>query len=229
MIDIDTPVYFTAPDGVRYRVTVSYDSDTDSPRTWDNVTTMHTYDSRYNSPDGKVCADRRHHIVHPIIPADYLESGMVDMRRVRRWVNLFGSEQQGIVAIAGLHRGSDGTLSISFKGDDSPEWEADGYIAITSDRWAAMMGDTSASLDLFEQVMTSEVDVYNKWAQGEFTRVLVEREQGWQAIDAGGVLGDEDRTMTTWEFENAVGGFDDEDAAFEAGVELLPEGSDRED
>jgi len=226
MIDIDTPVYFTAPDGQRYRVTVSYDSDTDSPRTWTNGTIMHTFDSSYNSPDGERCQDRRHNQIHPLIPGDYVEGGTVDMRRARRYVTLFDAD---CIAIAGLHRGHDGTLSLSFAGDNSQYWETDGYIMITSDTWAETMGEETVSLDMVEQIMTQEVDVYNKWASGEFTSVLVEREQGWQAIDAGGVLGDEDRTMTTWEVEHAVGGFDDGDAAFEDGVAALPDGSDREE
>ena len=226
MIDIDTPVYFTAPDGARYRVTVRYDSDTESPRGWTNGTIMHTFDSNWNSPDGKVCDDPRHRAVHPLIPGDYVEGGTVDMRRARRYVTLFDAD---CIAIAGLHRGHDGTLSISLAGDRSPYWEADGYIMITSDSWAETMGEASVSLDMIEQIMKQEVEVYNKWQQGEFTTVLVEREQAWHAVGPGGTVPDEEREMTTWEVENAVGGFDDEDAAFEAGVELLPEGSDRED
>ena len=81
MIDIDTPVYFTAPDGQRYRVTVRYDSDTDSPRTWTNGSVIHTFDSDYVSPDGERCQDRRHRQIHPLIPGDYVEGHWVDMRR----------------------------------------------------------------------------------------------------------------------------------------------------
>jgi hypothetical protein len=185
---------------------------------------MHTFDINYNSPDGTVCDDRRHRQIHPLIPAEYVEGGMVDMRRARKYVTLFDAD---CIALAGLHRGHDGTLSISFKYDGSMYWETDGYIMITSDTWAETMGEESVSLDRIEQIMQQEVDVYNKWAQGEFTSVLVERELYWTRVDASD-SGDYD-TMTTWDVENAVGGFDDEDAAFAAGVDLLPDGSDREE
>jgi hypothetical protein len=223
MIDIDSPVYYTAPDGSRYRVTVSYDSDTDSPRTWTNGSVIHTFDNEYVSPDGERCQDRRHHVVHPIIPADYVEGKWVDMRRARRWVNLFGPAAD-VLFIVGIDRGHDGTLSVS------EDVETTGYAVVTPETWE----DTQGASEPFDRAMAlrmieAEIEVYNRWAQGEFTSVLVEREQGWQAIGAGGVLGDEDRTMTTWEVENAVGGFDDEDAAFEAGVEFLPDDSVRDE
>jgi hypothetical protein len=222
-IDIDTPVYFTAPDGARYRVTVSYNSDSDSPRTWSNVTTMHTFGTDYTSPDGERCQDRRHRQIHPLIPAEYVEGHWVDMRRATRWVNLFGASA-GILAIAGLDRGHDGTLSI----DTSGTGETNGYIVITAESWAEMMGDTLMDVELVGKIEQQEVDVYNKWAAGEFTMFLIEREMNWQAVDADGNVTDEDRTMTTWETVEAVGGFDDEDDAMEQAVEMLPEGAERE-
>jgi hypothetical protein len=225
MIDIDTPVYFTAPDGARYRVTISYDTDTDSPRTWSNVCTMHTFDARWNSPDGKVCDDPRHRQIHPLIPAEYVESGWVDMRRATRWVNLFGRSAD-ILAIAGLDRDPrDGTLDLDTSAGD----EREGYVVITSDSWAECMGDEPFNVEAADSIMRSEVEVYNKWVRGEFTSFLVECEQEWQAIGAGGVLSDEDRTMTTWEFVNAVGGFDDEEYALSEAISSLPDGTVAED
>lgn len=223
MIDIDTPVYFTAPDGSRFRITVRYDTDTESPRTWTNGSVIHTFDSDYVSPDGERCQDRRHRQIHPLIPGDYVEGRWVDMRRAERYVNLFGPAV-GILTIVGIDRGHDGTLSVS------SDTETGGYAVVTLETW----NDTQGPSEPFDhavalRMIEAEVEVYNRWQQGEFTSVLVEREQGWQAIDAGGVLGDEDRTMTTWEVEHAVGGFDDEDAAFEDGVSALPDGSDREE
>jgi hypothetical protein len=219
MIDIDTPVYFTTDDG-RYRITVSYDSDTDSPRTWTNGTIMHTFDSRWNSPDGKVCDDPRHRAVHPLIPSEYVEGGRVDMRRARRWVNLFADD---ILDIVSLHRGHDGTLSFDRDTDD-----AEGYAVITQDSWAETMGGSEPfHVENADEMIAGEISVYNTWANGEFTSYLVEREQGWQAVDSGGNV--VEGTMTSWEFEGAVGGFDDDEYAFSEAVDSLPPGAERED
>lgn len=216
MFDIDTPVHFSTEDG-RYRITISYDSDTDSPRTWTNGTVMHTFDSRWNSPDGTRCDDRRHNAVHPLIPAEYVEGGRVDMRRARRWVNLFGASA-GILDIVSLHRGHDGTLST-----DRDTEDAEGYAVITEDSWAETMGGSEPfSLDTANEMITAEVDVYNKWANGEFTSYLVERQLNWTRVDS-------DETMTTWDVEGAVGGFDDEEYAFSEAVDSLPAGAERED
>ena len=223
MIDIDTPVYFTAPDGARYRVTVSYDQDTDSPRTWTNGSVIHTFDSGWNSPDGERCQDRRHHVVHPIIPGEYVEGRWVDMRRAERYVNLFGPAA-GILTIVGINRSHDGTLSTELYGatHSAGDAETNGYAVVTTETWEDTQGkavpfDRAVALSMIK----AEVDVYNKWAQGEFTLVTVERALHWTREDS-------DDTMTTWADIECVGGFDDEDAAFEAGVEMLPEGSDRE-
>jgi hypothetical protein len=90
------------------------------------------------------------------------------------------------------------------------------------------MGEIPYDPATAREMMQAEVDVYNKWANGEFTSYLVEREQSWQALDADGNVV-EDRTMTSWDVEGAVGGFDDEAYAFEEAVESLPEGTEREE
>jgi hypothetical protein len=229
MIDIDEPVYFTSPEG-RYRVTVSYDSDTDSPRTWTNGSVIHTFDSNWNSPDGERCQDRRHRQVHPVIPAEYVEGHWVDMRRAERYVNLFGPAA-GILTIVGINRSHDGTLSTELYGaaHNSGDVETNGYAVVTTESWEETQGkaipfDREIALRMIE----SEIEVYNKWQQGEFTMVTVEREVHWQEIGPDGVLGPEGSTMTTWDTTEVVGGFDDADAAFEQGSEMLPEGSERE-
>jgi hypothetical protein len=218
MIDIDTPVYFTAPDGKRYRVTVGYDQDMDSPRTWTNGSVIHTFDNDYNSPDGKVCDDRRHRQIHPLIPGDYVEGRWVDMRRATRWVNLFGPAEN-VLAIVGIDRGHDGTLSIDAGGVE----ETSGYAVVTTETWEDTQGKAVPfDREIALSMIRGEVEVYNKWAQGEFTMVEVAEQVEWKRTDS-------DETMMTWCITESVGGFDDEDAAFEQGVEFLPEGSDRED
>lgn len=222
MIDIDTPVYFTAPDGVRYRVTVRYDETAESPRDWTNGSIIHTFDSDWVSPDGDVCQDRRHRQIHPLIPAEYVEGNWVDMRRAERYVNLFGPAA-GILAIVGIDRAHDGTLSTG-------TGETSGYAVVTPETWEETQGagalfDSSIAMSM----INNEIEVYNLWQLGGFTDVLVEREMYWQEMGPDGTLGPEDSTMTTWDVTECIGGFDDADAAFEQGVELLPEGSDRED
>jgi hypothetical protein len=231
-MDVITTEYHTGPDRVGYRILIVRDTDASSPREDSNVTTMHTFDRDYISPDGALCQDRHHRQVHPIIPSEYVEDGRVDMRRARRWVNLFG-RASGILAFAGLdhERGGvyAGTLGVT---DDD---ETIGYIAVTRQGWQECMGDESPlSGDEFTpsaaRVMQSEVEAYNRWASGEYVGFIVQRQVRWvrqDAIDDEGAGYEATDTMTTWEdVEDAsIWGIDDEDYALQEARSFLPTGS----
>lgn len=253
MSDVITTEHYTAPDGTRYRIQLHPDTDASSPRGDSNVTTMHTFDRGWFSPDGELCQDRYHHRqVHPIIPAQYVQDGRVDMRRARRWVALFG-KAAGILAIDALHRvpggNYEGTLVVGNGWRRDPD-AADGYIAVTQAGWDECMGDSplaggpwlltskgAPDPDNSEgnrtpsatEVMQQEVEAYNHWANGEYVGFTVQQQVKWVRADAIGnesAYDDED-TMSSWaDVEDAsLWGIDDEEYALEEARMFLPDGS----
>lgn len=236
MTDVITTEHYTAPDGTRYRIQLHPDTDASSPRGDSNVTTMHTFDRGWFSPDGELCQDRYHHRqVHPIIPAQYVQDGAVDMRRARRWVALFGKDA-GILAIDALHRvpggNYEGTLVVGNGWRRDPD-AADGYIAVTQAGWDECMGDSPLAGDDFTpsaaKVMQQEVEAYNRWANGEYVGFTVQQQVKWVRADAIGnesAYDDED-TMSSWaDVEDAsLWGIDDEAYALDEARMFLPDGS----
>lgn len=246
--DATSTTFYRSPDGDTYRVTVVPDADASSPRENDNATVIHTFDSHWLSPDRDNVNGRES--VTPLVPRDYVEDGRADMRRIRKWVALFGqSPDVGILAIAGVERieggWAEGGLTIT-----TNDGRADGYVAITRESWDMCMGaDCSLDgspwmLDEFgkpdpastrrtpsaREVMTRDVAEYSRWAAGESVGVIVERETTWvraDSIDNEGAHDDDDE-MRTWEQveDGALWGIDDESYALEwATGEILPTGS----
>lgn len=230
---------YVAPDGARYRVRILQDPDASSPRENDNPTVIHTFDSHWISPDGEPERNGSR-TPRPLIPGDYLYGNQVDMRRARRWVNLFG-KAEGILAIAGVERiqggWAEGGLRIT-EDDD----RAVGYVAITAKAWEMCMGDTPLEGDpagaehrspSATEVMAQDVAEYSRWAAGEYVGFVageyvgfvVERAVTWvpkDSIDCDGAP-----EMVTWEQleDGALGGIDDEAYALTKALMYLPTGS----
>ncbi len=82
-------------------------------------------------------------------------------------------------------------------------------------------GNRTPSVD---EVITQEVEAYNRWARSEYVGYVVEQETTWQALDASGQVGEEYRTMTTWETVDSCWGFDDPEYATREAEGNLPDG-----
>ena len=101
----------------------------------------------------------------------------------------------------------------------------DGVAYVTREAWEATRGTGEYTDREARDAIRGEVENYNQYARGEVCGFIVERQQGWQAIGADGTLGDEDKTMTTWEDEESVWGFYSTEDAMSEGRAYLPEGA----
>jgi hypothetical protein len=211
---IDTKFY-KGTSGKFYKIEQYPEYDHDGPRGWDNATVMLTFGGDYSSPDSN--GD------YPF-PSDYISTGYwrgageVDMRRLRKWVALFGAEV-GILDIAAIGRGYDGTLSIDWDAED----EYEGVIMITRKSWGMCMGETPLEGETWpdgrkvpsaREVMQSDVDAYNNWIEGNWV---------WVAVHEGVPLFDREGNYVTtnWDHTESLGGIDDANYAWEAGVDMI--------
>jgi hypothetical protein len=187
---------------------------------------MQTWESNYTSPDGKDV-----NLGLPFTPecrgaCRGTHDEEVSMRRLRRYVNLFGKHPSvGVLAVQGLRRNYDGTLSIDDYTDDDNGHSLIGIIAVTTKSWEMCMGDSPLEgrftdggnrVPSAAEVMQQDVEAYNRWAEGEYVGYVVEKAVTW-------VNGD--RTLITWEEEDALWGIDDDKYAWEEAVGALPEGA----
>ena len=207
--------YFTAPSGTAYRLHLEQDIDAESPRENDcNIATLITFDARYNSPDGKLCADRYHRTVHSPFPGEYAHREGVDVRRMRKYAALFMPE---ILTVTGLdHRGLDGTLAIT-EGD-----HAIGVAFVTREDWVEAMGEDDGIWPCTPlEAIEAEVKDYNNWATGEYVGFVVEQARPFVKTYVGGPssLG------IDWVETDSVWGFDDPEYALDEAKACLPEGS----
>lgn len=212
--------YHRAPDGTFYRVHTEPDTDAESPRGYDNVTTMVTWDSRYLSPDRYQQGTRE-------LPADDIGAESLfdatdtdPARRLHLYVKLYRPDV--LAAVPLVRSGYDGTIGT----DESGTGHLIGVGYVTTDDWAKMMGETptdgSTGSPTPLAAIEQDVEIYNTWARGEYVGYVVEQAHVWS--DTIG------NTMATWEDAedadpSSVWGFDDEAYARQEAVATLPNGT----
>lgn len=197
-----------------YRVHLEPDPDAQTPREYDNLSTLITFGGRYTSPDGKVCDDRGHRQVHSPFPSELASRDSVEVRRLQKYAALFMPE---VLFVTGLRRDYDGTLSTT-----DNEGGVEGVAFVTREDWDLLMGAdspiTGGSVTPASAI-EEEVAIYNKWASGEYVGFVVERRELWIHSK------DQLTTMFTWGDTDSVWGFDDEKYALSQAVGTLPDGS----
>lgn len=201
--------YYRAPNGDTFRVHLEQDPDASSPREYDNLSTLVTWDSRYLSPDrdGESVYD---------LPRDLLNGDGNAARKLAKYVALFRPDVLYMVPL--VRNGYDGSLVAD---PNDVHNNHDGLAYVTAADWKLMMGDTpsdgTASLTP-AQAIEQELTTYNAWAAGEYVGYVVEKAHRW--TDADG-----DVTYTWDDTEMACWGIDDEDYAWQAAFDTLPTGT----
>lgn len=202
--------YYHGPaEGEFYRVHLEQDPDASTPREYDNLSTLVTWDSRYLSPDrdGESMYD---------LPRDLLNGDGNAVRKLAKYVALFRPDVLYMVPL--VRNGYDGGLSTDATDRHNNH---DGLAYVTAADWKLLMGDTPSDgtrgltpAEAIEQ----EVELYNSWAAGEYVGYIVERAHRW--TDADG-----ERTYTWDDTDMACWGIDDRDYAWQAAFDALPDGS----
>jgi hypothetical protein len=212
---------YTAPDGVAWRIAIFQDTDADSPRSDrdTNMAELLTSTRSYHSPDH----ENKH--ADPVGVMEHSADGWSWTSRMR---GLYLAARTDVVGWAMLDQNErDGSLSVDFYADSSDIGTEmhDGVAYIMRDRWDEMMGADYDGPITPADVIRQEVELYNTWCEGGFCGFVVEHEQGWQAMNHDGTLGEEGRTLITWEESpdgSSCWGFDSEEAALEEARTYLP-------
>lgn len=204
---------FRTPDGKRFRVSIYPDYDIypdyypESPRDmYENIALLLSNVRDYNSPDKGDVEDYA-----PFTRTGHYGSTMIDCRRTTRYINLFRPDVLAHAYFGQGDRGLDGPYFIDGTyGNWDPEW-AYGIAVVTRESWDRMMGADYAGEVTPRQVIESEVEAFNRWAQGYYCGFVVEE---IKTCD----LGEEH-----FEHLDSCLGFDDADYAMDEGKGCLPD------
>lgn len=196
----DNITFYRAPSGDYFRVTIDPDESATSPREWTNVTTLVSWNDRYESPDQTGLSEN----LAPWVPSEYVGRSGVDSRRAAKWMALF---EPDILAFVFLQRDPDGRLQFDTEASDRRHYEGIGVV--TRQSWNECMGEDYSGDVKPADMFASEVEVYNAWATGEFAGYLVEK-----------------LTNHGWQIDESCAGFESFDIALEMAIdEELPDGS----
>lgn len=213
---------YTAPDGTAWRVFVVQDESPESPRDWDNTAQLLTKTRSYHSPDHGRDAD-------PLGIMDKTAEGWGWSSRMR---GLYLAARTDVLAWAMLDQSErDGSLYLTFYDNsaDIGETMHDGVAYVTREAWEATRGTGEYTDREARDAIRGEVDSFNQYARGEVCGFVVEQQVTWQALNADGTLGDEGRTMDTWELVESVWGFYSTEDAMSEGRASLPDGAVKND
>jgi hypothetical protein len=181
-----------------YRITISYDDCAESPREWDNVSTMLCWHSHYNLGDEQVDTDRYNNFEEII--ADLVEEHGQIM-----WMPLYLYDHSGL-AIS--------TSAARFSAIDSAGWDwgCVGIAYIPHSKIIANWsnekdGVTEDALNKAENSVKAEVEVYDDYVKGFVYCVSVEDADGNYVDSLGGIFGcDEARqeavAMAEWHWNH---------------------------
>jgi len=136
---------------------IQYDEDCESPREWSNLGYFITVDSRYNSPDknkelediiketGEEATSQENHM--EMIKTDY------------EWEN----SENKVIAIYPISKYEHSGISYSLGTAHGFDYSNNGFYIITTETQKEM----GTKKKDFERVIQSELDLYNKWCNGE--------------------------------------------------------------
>lgn len=158
-----------------YHLHITHDEYSDSPREWDNVTTM-------------ACGHRRYRLGDDTgyDTGDY--NSWADMREVIEADN-------DVLIIKPLYLYDHSGITISTT-PFSCQWDSGqvGWVYITKESWVAMMGATEPLPALMEDVIDSEVNTYDQYLTGEVYSFSLENGEGESIDTCGGFYGDDPTT-----------------------------------
>lgn len=175
----------------RFRVRIEYDDSAESPRQWSNLGVITLTAPGTGRLDIEEDTDRER-----IAAVEDAVSYERDARTITRYLRM----AHGATAVLPIRRQSGGDLVEATRND-----EYDGAIYDTPETRA----ECGEPADMMAALI-AELNVYNKWARGEFVGFVVERSV--PACEHG--HGDE------WQHVESVWGFDDESYALEQGCEI---------
>lgn len=161
----------TTIDYKNYTINISFDHDPESPRTWDNLGSM-------------ACRHRNYELGDIQIPEYWIddnsdmESTSIDsMDEVKRWIEGTYGELAVILPLS-LYDHSGISISV---GSPKDRWDSGyvGFVFVTKERVIKEYGEfNEETRGKVEEVLRSEVDIYDKYLTGQVFSYEVEDENG---------------------------------------------------
>lgn len=165
----------------KQRLSIEFDSYSDSPRTWDNIGYFITVESRNISPDGNPENLRR------LIESAYYDDkeNTIDshMKLIQKY---WGEDFKSIVPITRYEHSG---VKYSVGAKTGWDYSMCGFYIITQEQWedAGQPDD-----DTMLEIVKTEIDLYNQWANGEVYRFTLQDENGEFQDSCGGFYDIED-------------------------------------
>lgn len=149
------------------RLEVVYDQDSESPREWSNLGYFITCDSRHGSPDKKDIFEK---VVKETGDEANSQAEHIDL--IKKW--FAENAEQKVLAIFPIVKYEHSGVSYSLGTVKGFDYSNNGFYIIT-DKTQKELGTPKAS---FEKVIGQELEVYNKWLDGEVYGFRLYDEQG---------------------------------------------------
>lgn len=166
---------------VEQRLSIEFDSYSDSPRTWDNIGYFVTVEQRNISPDGNPENLRR-----TIESAYYDDTENTVESHIKLIQEHWGEDFKFIVPITRYEHSG---VKYSLGARQGWDYSTCGFYIITQKQWEeAGQPDT----DTMVEVVKTEIDLYNRWANGEVYRFTLQDENGDFQDSCGGFYDIED-------------------------------------
>jgi len=149
------------------RLVIEYDQDCDSPREWSNLGFFITQDRNYNSPDN-------HPDFMEIIKetADNATDCQNHMKRIKKEIEARLGDK--VLAIYPMVKYEHSGVSYSRGEKHGFDYSNNGFYIITQ-KTAEELGTDKKD---FEKVIDQEINIYNKWINGEVYRFTLYNEAG---------------------------------------------------
>jgi hypothetical protein len=146
------------------RLVIEYDNDTESPRKWDNLGYFITSESKYTSPD----KDER--LIKIVI--DTGETARNLKEHIELIKESYDDNDDKIIAIYPVTRYEHSGVSYQLGEKHGFDYSNCGFYIVTKESQKV----TGTSKGLFEKTIKAELEIYNKWFNGEvYSYILYDR------------------------------------------------------
>lgn len=151
------------------RLEITYDSDVDSPRTWSNLGKFIVISSRYNSPD-----DDETFISIVKETSQYATSQENHIELIKKEIEDLGDK---VLYITPVCRYEHSGVSYSIGTKHGFDYSNNGFYIVTEETLKGICEPLSSDEE-YEKQISSEIETYNQWVNGEVYAFTLYDENG---------------------------------------------------
>lgn len=159
----------------RPRLEITYDSDTESPRAWSNLGKFIVISNRYSSPDND-----KTFISIVKETSQYATSQENHIDLIKKEIEDLGDKVLYIVPICKYEHSG---ISYSIGTKHGFDYSNNGFYIVTENTLKQEGFEPLSSNEEFEKRISSEIETYNQWANGEVYSFILYDENG-EVVDS---------------------------------------------